>query len=350
MIRYTELKEHRHNLRDVIPLDKPYSLLVEPSNFCNFKCIQCFQSLKKDNYISQNRGMMSLEMFNEIMEQVKGWKGGKLKVLKLSLYGEPLLNKDFCKMLKAAREADIAERIETTTNASLLTEETARLLVEYEIDYVRVSIYGANQERFEYVTGCRQIGLQQVYDNLKRLKDIKESCGREKPFVSAKMLETYTDEDREFMERFAAVADEVFIDKPHNWIATEEKNFIGSFYSQGQKEALDRDLSKTLSDRIACTMPFTTMSVRSNGDVSPCCVDWCGGTNIGNVLESTLEELWNGNAMYEFRKMQLENRKSENESCRNCEFYKNDHYIKDSIDGFPVERLRRQAENNDKNI
>ena len=44
--------------------------------------------------------------------------------------------------------------------------------------------------------------------------------------------------------------------------------------------------------------------------------------------------------MFEFRKMQLEDRKDENESCRNCAVYLSDHYTLDNVDGFPVEKLR----------
>ncbi len=42
-------------------------------------------------------------------------------------------------MLRIAKEANIAERIETTSNASLLTEEFCRELVLYGLDYLRVS-------------------------------------------------------------------------------------------------------------------------------------------------------------------------------------------------------------------
>lgn len=343
MIKYTELKENnRHNLREEIPLGKPYTLLIEPSNYCNFKCIQCFQSLKQENYLTRNRGLMDLELYKEIIRQMKEWVGPKLKVLKLSLYGEPFTSPDFGEMLKIAKEADIAERIETTTNMSLLTPELCRELVEYEIDYIRVSIYAGNQERYRKITNCAAADIEQIIQQLESIQDMKRALKKEKPFVSAKMLDTFTDENTEFLERFSPVADEVYIDKPHNWIATDEKSFIGSLYEE-QGEELLKKLENALSDRIVCTMPFTTLAIRSNGDVSPCCIDWAGETNIGNVREESIREIWEGDRLYEFRKMQLEDRKCENKSCKNCEFYKNDYYIRDNIDGFPVEKLRRDG-------
>jgi radical SAM protein with 4Fe4S-binding SPASM domain len=82
------------------------------------------------------------------------------------------------------------------------------------------------------------------------------------------------------------------------------------------------------------------MSVRSNGDVSPCCVDFIGGTNLGNVDDDELREIWGSDDWYEFQKMQLQDRKHENPSCSKCEFYRSSHYTKDDIDGFDVRKLR----------
>lgn len=341
MLKYTELKEHkRQNLIDIIPLKKPFTLLIEPSNYCNFKCVSCFQSLKSKNYLTENRGFMSMELYQNIIEQFQHWEGDKLKVLKLSLYGEPLTNPQFGEMLKIAKEAEIAERIETTTNASLLTEELCEQLVKYEIDYIRVSIYGGNQKRYEEVTGCPQVSIDKIWNNLKMIQDFKKEQHKEKPFVSAKMLDTYSEENEEFLERFQSVADEVYIDKPHNWVASDEKSFIGSLYGDEQEDALKKDLQQTYQKRIACPMAFTTLAIRSNGEVSPCCVDWIGGTNLGNMKNISIREIWDGDVMYEFRKMQLENRRNENPSCRNCDLADNDYYIRDNIDGFPVEKLR----------
>lgn len=341
MIKYTQLKEYkRQNLIDIIPLKKPFTLLIEPSNYCNFRCVSCFQSLKEENYLTKHRGLMSMELYRDIIRQFQEWEGDKLKVLKLSLYGEPFTNPNFGEMLRIAREADIAERIETTTNASLLTEELCEQLVTYGIDYIRVSIYGGNQKRYEEVTSCPDVSMDKIWNNLKRVQEFKKKYKKERPFVSAKMLDTYTEENEEFINRFQSVADEVYIDKPHNWVATDEKSFIGSLYKPEQEEALKRDMEATRSERIACPMAFTTLAIRNDGSVSPCCVDWIGGTNLGNICEESIKDIWNGDRIYEFRRMQLENRRRENASCRNCDLADNDYYTRDNIDGFPVEKLR----------
>ncbi len=341
MIKYTELKTtNRQNLKDILPLEKPFTVLIEPSSLCNFKCVQCFQSLKADSYFTQNRKNMPLARFQRVIEQLKAWPGDKIKVLKLSLYGEPLINPDFCAMLKLAREAAVTERIETTTNASLLSRDIAEQLVLSQLDYARISIYAADQEKHRHITGSG-IDINVIHENLRVLQEIKKRRNSEKPFVSCKMLDSFGAENERFIGMYQDVTDEVYIDKPHSWIKVADGDFLKNYYQDNVGAAIG-DMTQHSSPRIACPMAFTTMTVRCNGDVSPCCVDFIGGTNLGNVDTGNLREIWNSERWIEFQKMQLLNRKHENSSCARCDIYRSDHYTRDNIDGFPVDKLRRR--------
>jgi cyclic pyranopterin phosphate synthase len=280
---------------------------------------------------------MPLERFQRVIQQLREWSGPKLKVLKLSLYGEPMANRNFPEMLQIATKSQIADRIEVTTNASLLNEKMAENLVNAQLDYLRVSIYATNQEAHEKVTG-NNIGIDRIWNNLLILKRVKEQFESVKPFVSCKKLDDFSQDNDYFLNRYKAVSDETFIDKPHSWVKTDEVDFIKRYYSDGAKVAQD-DLHSRSSERTACPMPFTTMAVRSDGYVSPCCVDYVGGTNIGHVDDESLKSIWESKAWIDFQRMQLEGRQCENSSCSSCEVYKDDHYTRDNIDGFPVAKL-----------
>jgi radical SAM protein with 4Fe4S-binding SPASM domain len=54
-----------------------------------------------------------------------------------------------------------------------------------------------------------------------------------------------------------------------------------------------------------------------NGDVVPCCWDAQSDYVLGNVFESTLEEVWLGEAYKKFRKTVYSNRE-EFQICRDC--------------------------------
>jgi radical SAM protein with 4Fe4S-binding SPASM domain len=339
VIPFTKLHStDRQNLIEVLPLGKPFTVLIEPSSLCNFRCIQCFQSIKAESYFSKNRMNMPLARFQRVIEQLKAWEGPQVKVLKLSLYGEPLMNPDFCEMVRIAKDANIAERIETTSNVSMLSRSIAEKLVEYQLDYIRVSIYSPDQKRHAAITGSG-IDLSTIHDNLLVLLEVKRQQGSQRPFVSCKMLDSYGDENDRFAAMYRDVADEVFIDKPHSWIKTGDADFLKNYYQEAMGTAAE-DFKQHSTRRIACPMAFTTMAVRSNGDVSPCCVDFIGGTNLDNADRSSLQEIWQSDQWYEFQKMQLQNRKQENASCARCDFYLSSHYTKDNIDGFDAAKLR----------
>ena len=166
MIKYTELSStNRQNLREILPLAKPFTVLIEPSSLCNFRCIQCFQSIKTESYFTRNLMNMPMERFRRVIGQLHQWPGPKLKVLKLNLYGEPLVSPDFPEMLELAKQANITERIETTTNASLLTPEVAESMIKNGLDYLRVSIYATEQDRHQRVTGST-LNIRRIRDNL----------------------------------------------------------------------------------------------------------------------------------------------------------------------------------------
>ena len=149
---------------------------------------------------------MPLERFERILEQMRAWPGELLKVLKISLYGEPMLAKDFAQMLILARQANIAERLESTSNMSLLTEDIVEAMVESQLDYLRVSIYAATPERFRAVTNS-SLPMERIHQNLELLQKIKQKAASERPFVSVKMLDSFDQENERFFELYKDVSD-----------------------------------------------------------------------------------------------------------------------------------------------
>jgi len=70
--------------------------------------------------------------------------------------------------------------------------------------------------------------------------------------------------------------------------------------------------------KAVCPFPFYSLVIKADGDVVACCVDWNKKTKIGSIKLESLGEIWKGEALREFRRMHLERRRHENESCRHC--------------------------------
>jgi radical SAM protein with 4Fe4S-binding SPASM domain len=52
-----------------------------------------------------------------------------------------------------------------------------------------------------------------------------------------------------------------------------------------------------------CLNPWTSVSIHKNGNVVPCCRVWSDEWVYGNLNDNTLEEIWNGESVEEFRKL-----------------------------------------------
>ena len=52
-----------------------------------------------------------------------------------------------------------------------------------------------------------------------------------------------------------------------------------------------------------CALIFYNLTVKYDGIVSACPVDWEQKTNFGDLKEQTLYEIWNGKKLNDFRRM-----------------------------------------------
>ena len=330
---YSELRRApRTVLRDVVPLPRPFTIFVEPTNICNFRCVYCPESF--DNFEARAGGLsrMDIEAFERVSDQIK--EMGRIKTLNLYMMGEPLANRQLPDFIKIARQKRIADRIILTTNGSLLDEKVARRILEAELDYLRVSIYGGNAQSFAGKTQTK-IPLERVQRNVARFRELRDAL-KARTFVYVKMIDSGDlSENQEFLERFAPVADEAAIEPVMNWNDPSEGN-LAQIDSQSLLRGAHFQNRKTI-----CPQPFYTLVVHADLRVSVCCVDWAKEAVVGDLKTQTLTEIWRGEALRNFHIAHLEGRKSELTACKNCTFL---HTMPDSLEGLrPEEYLARNS-------
>lgn len=324
MIPYSQLrKADRLPLRDLIPLAMPWSLFIETTNTCNFKCKFCPESF--DDYGEQVGGYaeMDMDFYRKIIADIKHM--GKLKVLRFYAYGEPLLNKNLAMMIRHAVDEGVTERTELTTNGSALTQKRSAEIIVSGLDYIRISIYGMNAERHKKTTGS-SIDPKRIQNNVEDLFRLRSAF---KPFICAKMIDCGDKtENKLFMNAYEKITDEVFLENPHNHSGYDGRDTVSPLTGLS---AIDNKFYA--SKKLACPIPFYSLVVNANGDVTACCVDWNKKTKIGNLKDKSLAEIWRGDELRAFQHMHLEGRRHENEACRNCTYlYTNP----DNVDGATI--------------
>ena len=81
------------------------------------------------------------------------------------------------------------------------------------------------------------------------------------------------------------------------------------------------------------------MAINSDGSVVVCCVDWSRKTLCGNVRNSSLLDIWNGEAINNIRKIHLRGERYNIDSCRFCKRMPLD--LRDRMDDNALEILNR---------
>ena len=306
MISYTELrKTNRVSLADAVPLDKPFTVYVEPTNRCNLSCNFCPQSLADYKDRAGYWEHMDVALYRKVIGEI-GTMG--IRSLKLYFFGEPLLHPQIGELLRLATGA--CERVELTTNGMPMTAIRAQEIIDAKVDYIRVSVYDhiAHPEN--------------VVRNVRTLWEKRQLHAAQKPFIFIKVFDqTQADAVR---GDYADISDE---------IGCEELHSIGSDMVQ---------IKRLSGSHVACPYPFYNLVVKSNGDVVPCCVAWETSLVVGNVRQQTLAEIWRGEPLARIHRLHLEGRGRELAACANCDTLFN---CPDSVDTLTLEEYERRRAN-----
>lgn len=294
--------EHRGRvyLKDVLPLDTPFKIEIEPTSACNFKCIYC-----RHSSVKIKPEFMSMEIFDKIISDIKKFPN-KIKTFNFVGIGEPLLNKNIYEMILKAKE--VSNDVVLITNGSLLTRENSNKLIATGIKTIRVSLQGINEGDYLDICGYK-INFNEFLSNLEYLyKNKSEST---KLYLKMPDIAINTKKRKElFYELFKNKCDYLVIQNiTNNW---EEVDF--SFIKQNEKNVIG---SKNKKIDI-CYFPFYTMSVDKQGVVFPCCHTY-GDISLGNVINDNIFDIWRGTKLNKFRINLLSKFKDNiNNTCKNC--------------------------------
>ncbi len=302
-------------LRELLPLDTPLSVQVDPSNVCNFKCIFCpTGDIDLLRSVDRPKGHMRLSLFKKIVDDLTGFPR---QIRKLLLYkdGEPLANKELPNMVAYAKARKVADIVAMTSNASLLTRERADALIDAGLDEICVSVYGLDAESYKRTTQTFS-AYSRIQENVGYLYAEKMKR-RSNLHIHSKIVDTDLTEQQKvkFISDFSQVSDSINIHPIMGWSNTFDRDMtLGLMPSTGPSgSALNQN-------RRVCPSPFKTMAINFNGKVSVCCVDWSLGTVVGDSSIENVVDIWNGSQMKEFRMLHLNGQRERIEACSKCQY------------------------------
>ncbi len=275
--------------------DFPLCLEIESSYNCNYWCPNC----PRFAATIPKKGNMSLEIFRKIINECKKMK---LDSIFLDHGGEALINKHLPEFVRLCYEANILD-IMISTNASLLTRDLSRKLIQNGLTKINFSIDAATTKTY---AATRPGGdYAKVLQNIEDFLEEKERNGKSYPRVRVSFIiqDSNQDEAEMFYEQWKVKANVIAFQKMKNY------------------EKILGDNSHTplnLTYDFKCTQLFTLLMIDYKGGIHFCIQDYNHKYTLGSIGKNKIKECWNADIIERLRDLHREGRYSEFSFCKNC--------------------------------
>ena len=274
----------------------PLFVSVEPANICQLRCPECPVGQGESLKVKGER-TMSMEVWSRVLDEIRD----TAFVVQFYFQGEPLLNKDLPRMIREAHEAGLYTIV--STNAQAITESLAEQLVASGLDRIIVSMDGLTDETYNaYRVGG---SLEKTKAALKWLRKAKSVCAlsvkrsvfcqRSGPIIELQCLRLKTNEQEwaEFKRVYKALGADRLVFKTAQLYDYQHGHPLMPSNPRYSRYLLGKDglyhrrrLSK------GCFRVWSGCVITTTGDVLPCCYDKSHAHAYGNIMSTSLAELF----------------------------------------------------------
>lgn len=266
---------------------------IEITNDCNLNCQFCNRAMIK----KQGVGYMKLSDFKHIVETYRN----QIIMPSLSRLGEPMLHPDLVEMVRFLKQKKV-QKICFTTNATLLTQELFKELVDAGLDVMAMSFEGTSKETYE--TLRRGANYWEVLENILNACTINYS--KKKPVdLQIIIIDNSLTHDKipEFVSFWSHIEglNHVQVLPLDDWAGTFDISNLQVNTNNSQVQI--------------CSIPWFTVQVQWNGNIVPCC-NWFARP-FGNIFKDDLKYIWNSVPYQVFRGLMYKSRHN-HPYCKNC--------------------------------
>jgi len=292
--------ERSYYSRSIDLPNRPFVFSIETTSYCNLRCVMCPY---KD--MTRPHEMIEVDLFEKIVDEVADYNG----IIWLHNLGEPLAHPKFDDLIRYVKRAGLKCGI--STNATLLNEARIRRVLSSGLDKIILCMDGITKETYEKMR--EGANFEQVTANIERFLQRKREAKHRTPEAIVQLIYMRATELQvpEFRRRWGGLADKLHIKRFSTW--AEQVDGIAELSDPEHRYEPEHSLT---TRRHPCAYLWRNVVVTANGDVIPCCVDYDGRMVMGNMRESTLEEIWHGDAFRKVRQDHVDGRFLD--TCATC--------------------------------
>ena len=237
------------------PIDTLSMIEINPIEICNRYCEFCPRSMPS---LYPNR---NLKTSNQLIEKIAndcidiGYNGR----IGFVGFGEPTLHKNLVEQIEILRSIKTLNYLEVNTNGDFLTRDKIKEYKSAGLTHLTVSMYD---------------------------KDISDEL-----YNLAQGIDIVVTPRHCYPEKFELK------------IVNRNDLFVG------KGKQVNRN----------CYIPFYKMFIDWNGDVLTCSEDWRRKSWLGNVLDTSIKDIWTGDLITEYRKHLINSARHKCEPCNGCD-------------------------------
>lgn len=284
----------------------PQRVTLEFTNFCNFHCAFCPRRFMEDT-----TGFLDVSLARRLMAEM-GRRSKQHPVAVVPFFrGESLTHPQWDVLLASLHEFGLGP-IQMATNASLLTEERARRILEIGVDTLSFSMDTLDAALYKELRGG---DYTTSLGNILRFLELREThTGTDGGCRVVQVSAVATQKNRDGIDDFIAFWRDK-VDRIRIYPEHSADGNVGSLpHVEGRPEV-----------RTPCHKVTEDMVIYWNGEVALCNHDWTRlvtGQHIGSVQNATIEEVWNSSAYEAIREAHRTNQLQGIAPCEHCEHWR----------------------------
>ena len=285
--------------RSFVKAETPVSSNIEITNACNLNCLMCNTKLQE----RPNR-LMEPKVFERIILELKS---SGILTAGLHTVGETFVYKDLETLLDIAQNHDFRIWISTNAQFPERIEEVYTRFPEMLND-IRISVDGATAKTFEHI----RVGgsFEKVIESFEVIHRLNE--GRQNSRIGV-TLDSILNSDTIYeiplyFERFG------------KYMSPESMNFwvITGLSPDNSYFKNTFPYPNLIRSKVPCRLPFSSPFFTYDGKATLCCRDYNEELVVGDIMTSSLQEIWDGEEAEKIRTQHHHPETLAINSCQNC--------------------------------
>ena len=302
-------------LEKIRDCDNPVVYNIETTNRCNMRCQMCPRTTMMTRPLED----MDMETFLKVVDQIRPhtpelWKKWKAycerkygiaendepsenhfflyiiaKVIQLHGYGDPLLDRHMHEYVQILHDRGFCSYF--SCNPANINLELTYKMLDAGIDYVKYSIESTDDDEFRTIRG-KASNFTNSYQDILKVLDYKYQHHLNTTVVITMLnlnRETQKEDYDKLIKAFKGL--DVYV-----YLKSEDCQWYRKDYHG----------TESIHWSEPCKHPWMTMTIKSNGDAAMCMEDFNNDIVFGNIRETSLRDIWNGERYRKFRWQHLE--------------------------------------------